>query len=95
MLSLTRNQWSTAGTSAGSPVQGNRGGWQWNRVSPVVVCWSEFCAYSAQGRKLLPWSFLELRGSKKDTWVFTEHGSEGGREKTEAFNESAIQVGES
>ncbi len=57
-LSLIRNQWSTAGTSEGSPVQGNRGGWQpsmhQNGVSPMVVCRREYCAYSAQGRKLFP-----------------------------------------
>ncbi len=39
-LSLSRNQWSTAGTSDRSSVQGNNGGWyprtHWNGVSPVV-----------------------------------------------------------
>lgn len=36
---LTSNQWFTAGTSEGSPDQGNRGGWKpstnWKGVSPV------------------------------------------------------------
>lgn len=39
-LSLSWNQWFTAGTSNGSPNQGNRGGWElsmkWNGVRPVV-----------------------------------------------------------
>ncbi len=56
-LSLCWNQWLTAGTSEGSPNQGNNGDWypriHWHGVSLVVDCRREFWAYSAHGRNWL------------------------------------------
>lgn len=54
---LHLDQLSTPGASEGSPDHGNKGGWKprthWNGVRPVEEWVSEFCTYSAQGRKSL------------------------------------------
>ncbi len=55
--SLLCNQSLMAGSSEGSPDQGNRGGWKlsthWKGLRPVDGLRREFCAYSAHRRKRL------------------------------------------
>ncbi len=76
-LSFSRNQWSTAGTSDRSSVQGNNGGWyprtHWNGVSPVVSWRSEFWAYSAQGKNWLQLSWCSWQYARRYrpiSWIF-------------------------
>ncbi len=76
-LSLSRKQQSTAGTSDGSPSQGNKGSWKpsmhWKGVSPVD-CWRrEFWAYSAQPIKWFQecwWPWQKVLRKHPISWIF-------------------------